>query len=276
MANYKYKLSEADSGVLKPKDVDPALIKRLEDKYGPVDMVYDFFDKELKTYYKTDSVDKETGKISHDIIKLASFGDALQKMSQAVKALKQLMGTEDARNDQNIQAVAKDLKDVFNKYRTHLRKNYPDQYNQIKSALEEISTTAAGGEYSTPFAFNPNKKADGAAVNYYYKLGYKKAPKPKSTKTVDIVPLNEETQELESYINVLGVESSALKKHITDRILGFDKIENKLNELVPLLGDAKNKTMDYYKQTPDFKVVYPTDLAIDYIDDLIEMFKKEE
>jgi hypothetical protein len=276
MANYKYKLSEADSGVLKPKDVDPALIKRLEDKYGPVDMVYDFFDKELKTYYKTDAIDKETGKISHDIIKLASFGDALQKMSQAVKALKQLMGTEDARNDQNIQAVAKDLKDVFNKYRTHLRKNYPDQYNQIKSALEEISTTAAGGEYSTPFAFNPNKKADGAAVNYYYKLGYKKAPKPKSTKTVDIVPLNEETQELESYINALSVESSALKKHITDRILGFDKIENKLNELVPLLGDAKNKTMDYYKQTPDFKVVYPTDLAIDYIDDLIEMFKKEE
>jgi hypothetical protein len=276
MANYKYKLSEADSGVLKPKDVDPALIKRLEDKYGPVDMVYDFFDKELKTYYKTDAIDKETGKISHDIIKLASFGDALQKMSQAVKALKQLMGTEDARNDQNIQAVAKDLKDVFNKYRTHLRKNYPDQYEQIKNQLEEISTTAAGGQYSTPFAFNPDKDAKGAAVNYYYKLGYKKAPKPKSTKTVDIVPLNEETQELESYINALGVESSALKKHITDRILGFDKIENKLNELVPLLGDAKNKTMDYYKQTPDFKVVYPTDLAIDYIDDLIEMFKKEE
>jgi len=276
MANYKYKLSEADSNILKPKDVDPALIKRLEDKYGPVDMVYDFFDKELKTYYKTDSVDKETGRISHDIIKLASFGDSLKQMSQAVNALKQLMGTEDAKNDQNIQSIARELKDVFNKYRTHLRKNYPDQYNQIKSALEEISTTAAGGEYSTPFAFNPNKKADGAAVNYYYKLGYKKAPKPKSTKAVDIVPLNEETQELESYINALSVESSALKKHITDRILGFDKIENKLNELVPLLGDAKNKTMDYYKQTPDFKVVYPTDLAIDYIDDLIEMFKKEE
>jgi len=273
MAKYKYTLKE---DVLKPKDVDPALIKRLEDRYGPVDMKNDFFSSDLDTYYKTSDIDKETGKIGHDIIKLASFGDALQKMSQAVKALKQLMGTEDARNDQNIQAVAKDLKDVFNKYRTHLRKNYPDQYNQIKSALEEISTTAAGGEYSTPFAFNPNKKADGAAVNYYYKLGYKKAPKPKSTKTVDIVPLNEETQELESYINALGVESSALKKHITDRILGFDKIENKLNELVPLLGDAKNKTMDYYKQTPDFKVVYPTDLAIDYIDDLIEMFKKEE
>jgi hypothetical protein len=31
--------------------------------------------------------------------------------------------------------------------------------------------------------------------------------------------------------------------------------------------------MDYYKEKPDFKVVYGTDLAVDYLDDLIEMFK---
>ena len=272
MAKYKYILKE---GVLKPKDIDPALIKRIEAKHGPVDMTNDFFADDLKTYFKTDEIDKETGKISHSIVKLASFGDSLKQISQAVIALKQLMGTEDAKNDQNIQSIARELKDVFNKYRTHLRKNYPDQYNQIKNTLEEISGTAAGGQYSTPFAFNPNKKADGAAVNYYYKLGFKKAPEPKSTKAVDIIK-EAETQDLESYIASLGVESPNLKKHITDRILGFDKIENKLNELAPLLGDAKNKTLDYYKQNPDFKVVYPTDLAIDYIDDLIEMFKKEE
>jgi len=280
MANYKYTLKE----VKKPNDVDPALIKRIESRYGDIDMTNDFFDDELQTYFKTDSIDKETGKISHRVIKLASFGDGLQKMSQAVLALKDLLGTDEGRSDDKIRSIADELKKVFNQYRTHLRKNYPDQYNQIKSALEEISGTASGGEYATPFAFNPNKKADGAAVNYYYKLGFKKAPKPRSSKTIDIIPRNKgteplnevETQDLESYIAALGVESPNLKKHITDRLLGFDKIEDKLNELVPLLGDAKNKTMDYYKQNPDFKVLYSTDLAVDYLDDMIQMFKEKK
>lgn len=280
MGKYNYILKET----LKPKDVDPALLKRLEDKYGPVDMKNDFFSDDLKTYFKTDKIDPETNSVSHDIIKLASFGDSLKKMSDAVKALKQLMGTKDAQNDSSIQAVADELKNVFNKYRTHLRKNYPDQYNQIKNTLEEISTTAAGGEYATPFAFNPNKKADGAAVNYYYKLGYKNAPKPKSSKTIDIVnlsksktsSLNEDQAQIEDYIKSLGVESPNLKKHISDRILGFEKIESKLNELVPLLGRAKQDTMDKYREKQDFTIYYPTDLAIDYLDDTIEMFKNEK
>ena len=71
---------------------------------------------------------------------------------------------------------------------------------------------------------NPDKDADGAAVNYYYKLGYKKAPKPKSTKAVDIIE-EAEVQDLESFVNSLGIESANLRKHITDRLLGFDKIE---------------------------------------------------
>ena len=287
MGKYKYILNE---GVLKPKDVDPALIKRIEAKYGPVDMTNDFFNGELNTYFKTDSIEKETGKISHKIIKLASFSDSLKQMSDAVNALKQLMGTEDAKNDQNIQKIARELKDVFNQYRTHLRKNYPDQYNMIKGALEEISSISSnssfnsgteGENYATPFAFNPNKKAKGAETNYYYKLGWKPAPKPKSSKTIDIVnsngktkPLQEAETNVEEYINDLGVESSALKKHITSRILGFNKVEEKLNELIPLLAKAKQETMDHYKQNPNFSVLYGTDLAVDYLDDLIEMFKK--
>jgi len=236
------------------------------------------------------------------------------------------MGTKDAQNDDTIKAVANELKKVFNQYRTHLRKNYPDQYNQIKNTLEEINTIGSnssftsgteGGNYATPFAFNKNKKADGTdndimVKKYGYKLApvqegpgatfgpgpaagpdgvkdnvyvkkfkYKLVPPPHDSKTMDIVdlskskttPLNEADVNVEEYINNLGIESPALKKHITSRILGFDKVESKLNELIPLLAKAKIKTMDYYKQNPDFKVVYGTDLAVDYLDDLIEMFK---
>ena len=156
---------------LKPKDVDPALLKRLEDKYGPVNMERDFFTDNLDTYFKTDEINPETGSVSHKVIKLASFGDSLKKMADAVKALKGLMGTDDGRKDSRIRDIADDLKLVFNKYRTHLRKNYPDQYNQIKDTLEEISTSGAAGSYLTPYAFRlkgskPNDKA-------YKELGYK-------------------------------------------------------------------------------------------------------
>ena len=280
MAKYKYTLNE----VVKPKDANPALIQRMEKMFGDVDMENDFFSNDLKTYFKTTSIDQQ-GSPNHQVIQLAGFSDSLKKISTALKSLVDLKKTKEGADDETIATVEKGVRDMFNKYRTYLRKNYPDQYDQIKSQLEEISTTAAGGDYKTPFAFNPNKKAKGAAVNYYYKLGWKDAPKPKSSKTIDIVDLTKsktkklnevEAQELEGYISSLGVESPNLKKHITDRILGFEKIENKLNTLVPLLGDAKNKTMDYYKQNPDFKIVYPTDLAVDYLDDLIEMFKKEE
>ncbi len=74
--------------ILKPKDVKPSLIKRLEAAYGPVDMKNDFFSADLDTYFKTDEINPETNSVQHKIIKLASFGDSLEKMSSAVKALK--------------------------------------------------------------------------------------------------------------------------------------------------------------------------------------------
>ena len=43
----------------------------------------------------------------------------------------------------------------------------------LKKQLREISTSAAAGAYSTPFAFNPKKGAKGTARNYYLDMGYK-------------------------------------------------------------------------------------------------------
>jgi hypothetical protein len=132
------------------------------------------------------------------------------------------------------------------------------------------------------FGPGPAAGPEGVKDNMYVKkFKYKLVPPPHDSKTIAIVdlskgkttPLNEADINVEEYINDLGIESSALKKHITSRVLGFDKVENKLNELIPLLAQAKIKTMDYYKEKPDFKVVYGTDLAVDYLDDLIEMFK---
>ena len=312
MGNFKYKLKEANSDILKPTEVDPALIKRIEAKHGPVDMENDFFSKDLKTYFKNQGIDKETGGSTSQVIKLASFGDSLEKMNDAIKALQALMGTEDGRNDPSLKGIANDLKKTFNTYRTHLRKNYPDQYAQIKGTLEEISSISSdsgftsGGEGENHNGPSPRKSTYGA----YTQAGFKKVnegpgatfgPGPaagpegvtnntyvkdfkyklvnqkklnKAAKGIIVKPLWEANTDVEDYLQGLNITDPDKKKFIASRLLGFDELERKLNELIPLLQQAKHKTMDYYRSKPDsFAVVYGTDLANDYLNDLIELFK---
>jgi hypothetical protein len=66
--------------ILKPNEVDPNLLKRLEKKYGSIDMENDFFTNNLNRYYKTSNINQSTGKVTHDVINLASFGDSLKKI----------------------------------------------------------------------------------------------------------------------------------------------------------------------------------------------------
>ena len=308
---FKYKLKEKRD-VLKPTEVDPSLIKRLEDLYGPVDMENDFFSKDLKTYFKTDEVNTETGSVSHQIIKLASFADSLEKLNTAVDALSALVKSPGGKSDVVIIKIFENLKAVFNNFRTHLRKYYPDQYNAIKDKLDEISSIASnsgfvsGGEgenhngpspkkstygaYSqvgykkvnegpgATLGFGPAAGPEGVKDNIYvkdfkYKLVNKKALNKKA-KGVVVKQLWEGDTDVESYLTDLNISDPDRKKFISSRLLGFDELERKLNELLPLLQQAKHKTMDYYRANPEsFAVVYGTDLANDYLNDLIELFK---
>lgn len=54
--------------------------------------------------------------------------------------------------------------------------------DELKKQLKEMSTSAAAGGYNTPFAFNPNKNAQGTSRNYYLKMGWKLVNKAKTRK----------------------------------------------------------------------------------------------
>ena len=293
MGKFKYNIKETK----KPKDVDPALIARLEKTYGPV-QDSDFFNDDLDKYYKTTSVNKQTGGVEHEVIELAGFGDSLEKMSDAVEALRLLMSTDDARNDQSIKKIARELKDVFNKYRTHLRKSYPDQYDRIKSTLEEISTSGAAGAYLTPYAFRlkgskPNDKA-------YKELGYTEVkegigadlgPGPKATEDgvkdnayvkqfrYKIVPKDKNGNYVQkgSGLEVKQLfEAETPEEFQKKRIEAFDSIESELNDVYKMLSNAKNETIDHYNNKPSsYNVIKPTDLVLDYIKDIKNLLKGE-
>ena len=293
----------AQDNILKPKDVDPTLLKRLEDQYGPVDIVNDFFNRELTSYFKTTDINDETGSVTHTQYKLASFGDSLQKMYTALKSLKRLTGTDDARNDQTIRKILVDFKEVFNQYRTHLRKFYPDQYNQIKSQLKEISTTGGGAgaasftpgtgmAYATPYAFrlSGSKANDKAYTEIGYKtvkenVGANLGPGPKASN--DGVKDNAYVKDygyklVPSKIKGSGLEvkqlfeNSSVDDFQKERIAAFDLIEQEMNDIYKMLSNAKNETADYYSENPaSYTVIKPTDLVLDYIKDIKDLLKGE-
>lgn len=60
------------------------------------------------------------------------------------------------------------------------------------------------------------------------------------------------------------------------RIRAFQEIEARLNNLYPLLDNAKDETINYYKENPEsYSVVYGTDLILDFIKDIETTLKGE-
>ena len=299
MGKFKFKLKE-ERQTLKPKDVDPALLTRLEKQYGPINMEYDFFDKDLKTYFKTSSINPETGSVGHKIIKLASFADSLKKIYDAVDSLKALTGTPEGRGNKDVIDTLSKVKDAFNNYRSYLRKYYPDQYEVIKNELNEMSTIASnsgftsGGEGENHTGPSPRKSTYGA----YTQAGFKKVtegpgatmgPGPKAgptgvTKNKYVTDFKytlvknplKEVEDTEQFLDDMQINDPARRKFVKSRLLGFDDVEDKLNQLVPMMQQAKNKTIDYYRNNPDsYAVVYGTDLAQEYLNDLINLFNEQ-
>tara|TARA_B100000767_G_scaffold266517_1_gene284000 strand:+ start:555 stop:1514 length:960 start_codon:yes stop_codon:yes gene_type:complete len=158
----------------KKSDVDPNLKAWISDKYGPWDE-RDFISQDGDTYFKY-SKTSEGGGISHTIIKLPSFSELIKQLKDSRDAANDLIRGESVRDDEVLRAIYDQQKDTYNKFRTHLRKEYPAFYAQLKSQLteeeiEEMSTTGGGAgaggftpgsgmQYATPYAFKRPKKKE--------------------------------------------------------------------------------------------------------------------
>lgn len=268
------------------------------------------------------SIDPETGAISWDVTTVPEMDTTFKKFAQLRDYIEDLAA--DKKDDPKFREIAKKVIANFNDFRTHLRKNYPDEYETFKSVAEDLAKTlneestigstsafTSGGEGENHNGPSPRKSTYGA----YTQAGYKKVTEGpgatmgpgapagpegvtnntyvkdfkyklvnqkalnKKAKGIIVKPLwkeniNEANTDVESYLQDLNITDVDRKKFIASRILGFDELETKLNELLPLLQQAKHKTMDYYRANPEsFSVVYGTDLANDYVNDLIELFK---
>jgi hypothetical protein len=257
-------------------------------------------------------IDPETGRITWDIENTPDFTSVFRNLKKSKEFMDSLVRNKDIHSDSTMLKLQQELTKIFNELRTHVRKNYPEEYARIKMVSEDntISSNSgfiSGGEGENHTGPSPRKSTYGA----YTQAGFKKVeegpgatfgPGPKAGpegvkdnvyvkdfkyKLVNQKELNKkakgievkrvmEATDIEDFLNGINIIDPDKKKFIIDRLKGFDTLEKKLNALIPLLQAAKHDTMDYYRENPNsFSVVYGTDLANDYLNDLIDLFKKQ-
>jgi hypothetical protein len=150
----------------------------------------------------------------------------------------------------------------------------------VSKRLKEMSATGTGASFAAGEGMNYPTPVAGKAKNYYYKLGFKPVNKKalnKTAKGIEVKQLwEEETPEfdIESFIASLPTDDDKLKEYVAGRLGDFNLLSGKLKELITLIRDAKKETIVSYKQNPQYRAVYGTDLAISLVDNLIKLFKK--
>jgi len=172
---------------IKPSELNPNFIKRIEDLYGPTSKD-DFFKDDLSYYAKANKPEErsEGGGITHTIINLPSFVNLFKNLGKSKNAAKSLKTKPELRGDTEYQKQADKVIDTFNSFRTFFRTNYPDQYSLVKNSIKEIE----GMGYNTPFAFK--KKGSKPNISSYTSIGYKPVDQKalrKKAKGIDYIDL---------------------------------------------------------------------------------------
>ena len=151
----------------------------------------------------------------------------------------------------------------------------------IRKKIKEMNTTGTGASFITGEGENYATPVAGKAPIYYYKLGFKPVNKKtlnKKAKGIEVKQLWEEegqpSFDIEAYISTLPTDNEEIKKYIAGRLGDYNNLSDKLKELIQLISDAKKETINSYRENPQFKAIYGTDLAASLLDDVIELFKK--
>tara|TARA_B100000963_G_scaffold277272_1_gene245643 strand:- start:1401 stop:2099 length:699 start_codon:yes stop_codon:yes gene_type:complete len=196
-------------------------------------------------------IDPETGAISWDVADVADFTSTYKALQQARDFLDTLEKTGKSKNDTTIDQFSEEIANLFNAFRTHVRKNYPKEYERVSRLKEEEIDEGEGIGYLTPRAFAKNKKSTGAPDIYYYKLGYKPVPKKIKGAGTIVKQLFEYNDFQQKRINV------------------FSEIEDKINNILPMLSNAKNETAEFYNENPgSYAIVVPTDYILEILDEV--------
>jgi len=137
-------------------------------------------DVEEKSGIKTTvtNIDPETGQISWDVEYTVDYLKLFKEVTDMLETAKEVALATD---EPFFKDHYNDVRKLKNQLRTYLRNNKAKEYARLKG-MNEQSTSGDAGAFLTKNAFNKNKKANGTASNYYYKMGWKPVNQKKLNK----------------------------------------------------------------------------------------------
>jgi hypothetical protein len=207
--------------------------------------------------YKT-SEDPQTQTVSWDVDYTPNLKKLYTDINNVVTKLDKLSKLTKTPESESLLKLGKSLRNRFSR----LLNKYSDLKEQSSTSQGGASfTPGTGAQYATPKAFNKNTNSKGAKNIYYYKLGWKPVPKKIKGSGLEVKKLWEgEAEDFQQ-----------------ERINIFDKIEDEINTLSPLISNAKNSTIEYYSENPgSYAIIRSTDLILDYIKNIKQLLKGEK
>ena len=127
------------------------------------------------------AIDDATGRIEWDIVDAADFSSVYKALEKAKDFLSTLEKEGKAKDDAVIDGFAEDIAKLFNEFRTHVRKNYPKEYERVSRLKESVNESKGAKNYFDDLIFNyqkafrylesdEKKEYQRLAKNYFSKL----------------------------------------------------------------------------------------------------------
>lgn len=246
------------------------------------------------------AIDDATGRIEWDIVDAADFSSVYKALLKAKDFLSTLEKEGKAKDDVVIDGFAEDIAKLFNAFRTHVRKAYPKEYERVSRLKESVNESKGAKNYFDDLIFNyqkafrylesdEKKEYQRLAKNYFSKLkedleveegegiGYL-TPNAFGKNKKNVYTSQYGYKLVPKKIKGSGLEVKQLFEYNDfqeGRIRNFDAIEDKINSILPMISNAKNKTAEFYNENPgSYNVNYPTDAILKELDDIIDQLKQ--
>jgi hypothetical protein len=106
-----------------------------------------------------------------DVVYVPDFEMLVKDLNRALETLEGIRTTDEIRNDSEFLRYIKEYRDLRNKIRTHLRKNYPVEYSALKGLFEMTGT--GGGPGASGFQVGQGPQS---GAKYAYKKKVEEGP----------------------------------------------------------------------------------------------------
>jgi len=141
--------SQADAGVNTGYDMDTqdaASVLELA-QFSKGEYTVGDTETEKGTKYTVTDIDPETGRISWDVEYVPAWDSVYKEFDDLRKVISKL---DQKTDDKVVDDIAAKIKSEFNRYRTHIRKNYPEAYKKFTINEARYSQFKKKSQFRTP------------------------------------------------------------------------------------------------------------------------------